>query len=107
VIDEKRLDEIIQIHWDGLPPNICIRKGELSELIRLARLGLWAEKHGIPAIKLTDENLWFDPVERGACMGCEANLHDNCIGKHMQLDGDPCHIQIAHEALAALPKDEK
>jgi hypothetical protein len=42
VIDEKRLEEIL----NDRPGNL-----EWRELCRLARLGLWAEKHGIPALK--------------------------------------------------------
>lgn len=40
MIDEKFLESVKEVS----------SKEEWHELIRLARLGLWAEKHGIPAL---------------------------------------------------------
>jgi hypothetical protein len=63
-IDEKRLDELeqlaneVNIHigaTQGMDPAFFQSS---KELIRLARLGLWAEKQAIPALK---ERTWaFD-----------------------------------------------
>lgn len=48
------------------------------------------------------DKYWFDPASGGACGMCDANLHENAEKKHKQLNGDPCPIQVAHEALAEI-----
>jgi hypothetical protein len=50
-MDEKRLDEIAP--EAGIMGAFSFE--DMVELIRLARLGLWAEKHGIPAIRWEDK----------------------------------------------------
>jgi hypothetical protein len=54
MIDEEQLEECA----DTDQIEVCLRGHsilflgeEAAELIRLARLGLWAEKHGIPALE--------------------------------------------------------
>lgn len=58
MIDEKRLGEI---SGPGLMLHIS-RSGDIpwsadehAELIRLARLALWAREHGIPAMRFAEE----------------------------------------------------
>lgn len=68
VIDEKRLEEILHFHPDDWTLE------EHDTVYRLARVGMWAEKHGIPALKQCQ-----DPL-----------INDQAI--------------IADDALAALPK---
>ena len=91
MINEKRLDEILQhrgIHLDitRTPVGASVNTkndAESLELIRLARLGLWAEKHGIPTLQeYTDEAMFTQ--------GHGLNFED-----------------YAKEALSALPKGEK
>ena len=53
MIDEKRLDDFKcssrnLYEWFGIAEQV-----ECDEVLRLARLGLWAEHHGIPAVKST------------------------------------------------------
>lgn len=59
----------------------------------------------VEALKISD-SWWFDPDpkdrEGGACSACDVNLHENCMGQHKQLDGDPCPFQASHDALTAL-----
>ena len=56
------------------------------------------------ALVLVD-SFWFDPKdESGACGSCDCNLHPNCMGKHQQLNGDPCPFQTAHDSLITLSK---
>lgn len=63
-----------------------------------------ALKQARKALALVDK-WWFDPAkEKCACSSCEANLHENCMGKHQQLDGAPCPIQVAHDTLRAIDK---
>lgn len=51
-------------------------------------------------LKRVNEKLWFDPSsQEGACMLCDANLHENAMGKHQQLNGEPCPVQMIHDAL--------
>lgn len=68
MIDDKRLDsidEMTRIHPNGTHAIVAgaapvgawmLDSDVLSELISLARLGLWAERHGIPALKLMAED---------------------------------------------------
>jgi len=50
-------------------------------------------------ITTLDKHLWFDANQGGACMYCEANLHENAMGSHNQLNGDTCPVQVAHDWL--------
>lgn len=71
MIDQNRMNELLE--------NGLIRHGdELSEILYLARMGLWAKHIGIPTINL---------------MGCQMPSER--------------FSDIANQALAALPKDEK
>jgi hypothetical protein len=48
MIDEKTLDQMAKafaVFEQSGPPT------QFMELVRLARLGLWAEKHGVPALE--------------------------------------------------------
>lgn len=84
MIDEKRLDELAEAAFiDGW--NFADGDGEQEELIRLARLGLWAENHAIRALK---NNATVDPWDKGGGPGPEA-------------------MREAKAALAALPKEGK
>lgn len=62
MIDEKRLDELDQ-ETCPLGVGMGSRKDqqEMYELIELARLGLWAEKHAIPALQSTETHLRGEP----------------------------------------------
>lgn len=50
MIEEKRIDKIL---LEEMAEEIRMSGGDwkFEELIRLARLGLWAEKHGIPTLR--------------------------------------------------------
>jgi hypothetical protein len=52
-IDERRLNEVEKIY-------VRRNNEEGAEVIRLARLGLWAEKHGVNCIKKTRETWAID-----------------------------------------------
>ena len=58
----------------------------------------------VDLLKELDESQWYDAAEKcaGACMMCDANLHPNCMGKHQQLNGEPCIVQSIHDFLADL-----
>lgn len=77
MINEKRLDEIeADTRRNGLGRRLDPET--IRELAQLARLGLWAEKHGIPALKRLDKT------------------DENCS-----------HYAEATTAINALPKGEK
>lgn len=92
-MDEKRLEEL-EANWLDLEPapagpvrwaivQMCQSKlwEDRHELIRLARLGLWAEKYGVSAIKETN------------------SLAEYC--------GDSWLHKPLRDALAALPTESK
>lgn len=64
----------------------------------IAELRRYAEKFA-QMHELVATRLWFDASIKGSgcCMYCEANMHDNCMGFHAQLNGDPCPIQILYD----------
>ncbi len=77
MIDENRLDEmasemrgVIYFKARPMPPL-----EEQAELFRLARLGLWAEKHGIPQLKEIQKNRGDEACYHSyeAC-SCDSNL---------------------------------
>lgn len=76
MIDEKRLDELLK-QTDSFDTVIC-KDNEAKELIRLARIGLWAEQYAIPDLKKIEPQ----PA------GCESAWY-------------------AKEALAKLPKEQR
>lgn len=76
MINEKRLDEIVA-------SQTCTDEEE-KEIIRLARLGLWARDHGIPSLRWIDKPDHYEP--------------DN----YTQV---ACFQHRSNEALSALPKD--
>jgi hypothetical protein len=79
-VDEKRLQDISgYMRSDGW---YLSEDEESLELIRLARLGLWAEKHAVPLLTEISED-------------------DTPQGDH------PCFAYDADMALKALPKDKK
>lgn len=108
MIDEKRLDEMADILRDicryprtmGDPAALI----DGDELIRLARLGLWAENHAIPALKTISAAKGF------------TRLADCCVDKacHLNSETGTCSFQTgvnygncdrageADKALAAL-----
>lgn len=58
----------------------------------------------IEALKRIDK-YWFDPaVKNNACGLCDANMHENLMGKHGSVGGGECELQIAHEALERISK---
>ena len=79
MIDEKKLTELHAAISCGASLD-----EEGDELIRLARLGLWAEKHGVPAL---------NQIIHAPCCDCGAML---CC---------TAYPDWAKKALAALPKD--
>ena len=56
MIDEKKLDSWITQHTTSTEPmNVMISNyDDVGELLRLARLGLWAKEHGIPTLESVD-----------------------------------------------------
>jgi hypothetical protein len=54
MMDAKRLDEL-----DQVARRICSQ--EAIEHIRLARLGLWAREHGVPAMRRGSR--WLDGIK--------------------------------------------
>ena len=94
MVDEKKLDEIeemVCMHPKGTHAFFSETQSHgawlldadiLNELIRLARLGLWAEKHGVPTLREALAMSNEDDYSPGA------------------------YIVKADEALKALPKDK-
>lgn len=65
----ERLDEIEKIHQshDWLPSSFKhLADGESKELIRLARLGLWAEEKAIPCLSYLRSG-WHKPHSNPDC----------------------------------------
>ena len=88
MIDEKSLDELLA---KGLA-NAPLTRGDfpsirVAELVRLARLGLWAEKHAIPAMKGTP------------CQSCDRGH----AGAQCTCADGPDLLERVGKALAALP----
>lgn len=100
-MDEKRLDELkrLQSGWliQGSPAHFSPR--EVDEIIRLAKHGLWAEKHGIPAMRDAREEL--DGFYSKASL--EAGIY-TVSKEDVDLWFGRDRID---QALAALPKEEK
>lgn len=75
---KEQLDDFVVTESD-YDWEIAGMKGELEDLLRLARLGLWAEKYGIEAVKLGLENtnsdfcshVYKDGVRNKTCSWCE------------------------------------
>lgn len=105
MIDEKRLDEIEKhsnelsgyFQTPMLSGHVKIRHDTIKELIRLARLGLWAEKEAIPAMSKSSNDSWY----------INAYTKEECSSKRQHILWD--HVELSrkllHQALAALPKD--
>lgn len=55
-------------------------------------------------VKEISVHTWFNAAspKAGACLLCDANLHQNCEGIHAQLDGAPCPVQQLHDVLVEL-----
>ena len=52
------------------------------------------------ALQAIVDKYWTDTAnEKETCWCCWSNLRPELMGKHGQLNGDPCPIQIAREAL--------
>lgn len=53
MIDEKKLYDMFALQKvsTGYGDVWQLNQEQVTELIRLARLGLWSEKHGVPALK--------------------------------------------------------
>lgn len=85
MIEEKHLEEWALVN---LLNSRRLGKTTIREVLRLARLGLWAEKHGVPALKdiLSNENIY----------DTEGSLHAQTLS-----------YCSAKEAINALPKGEK
>lgn len=99
MIDEKRLEEI-QKELDSvvhLKSTAMPSPKEKHELIRLARLGLWAEKHGISALtQYADPANWKDRHGKGG------GVDDTFIP--LEDLGGFTHGKLARAAIMALPK---
>ena len=98
----KKFDDIIgRIHRDQDQASIAFVMNNITRILdELDRL-IEVEK----VLKRVDEILWFDPSsQEGACMLCDANLHENAMGKHQQLNGEPCPVQMIHDALKRADK---
>lgn len=108
MIDEKLLDKREQ----ALRPAITgtFPADDARELIRLARLGLWAEEHGVTAVEglLSNVSLdWYaqqfgrDTTPSGASSGAASVIHNQDTHERAARA-----FQRLREALAALPKKE-
>lgn len=89
-IDEKWLDNFQKEQYSE--EGVCWTDEEMEEIIRLARLGLWASTHGIPAITKLSES--HDDSGLGACAAAFTS-NAECT----------CHAATAHSAKLALPKE--
>ena len=87
-------NHIIGKAYDLTQENMCAMIAEIERL-RAVEAKLKA------ALEVCGE-YWFDPKSEGACSVCDCNLHENALGKHQQLNGEPCPFQLAHDALAEL-----
>lgn len=65
MITQERLDELEQHANSPTRDMISFSHAETRELVRLARLGLWAEKHGVPALEEVEATC-------GACSTADA-----------------------------------
>lgn len=94
MIDEinEKLRDLEILVGNAYSTTFTARSEFYSELIRLARLGLWAEQEGIPALKAFEQ---CDSDKKWCALG------DGAQGKvfHSSTPG-----YIATEALAARPK---
>lgn len=91
MIDSKRLDEIEEAYEkNNVWLNDCMNEYESFEIIRLARIGLWAQDHGIPAIEKL-YNLKISFRQQSWFNGKQLGTVDDWLNP-------------APEALAALPK---
>ncbi len=65
-MDEKMLEELETFYrLGGLDDAVSeLKNGAMGDLIRLARLGLWAERLGIPALKAIAPS-WLPTNPRG------------------------------------------
>lgn len=96
MIDEKILDELcVKCAQSVLVTHLPFHAVSIPELCRLARLGLWAEKHAVPALEYyNDDDLLRFPRD----WSCFKNG-----GMPEPEDYEPVG-NIASGALAALPK---
>lgn len=102
MIDEKNLDaleELVRLHPNGTHAVFVEGKTHgawsldsevLGELVRLSRLGLWAENQGAPTIKFVSENVDHDDPENG-----EHDFSDFCL------------LCALKQALELLPENKK
>lgn len=101
MIDEKRLEEIEQGYSEWLTTigvgSSFVGGRDTREILRLARLGLWAEKHGIPAL----EKIRSEDFQPAPCPDPKPGI--GC-GVYHQKTG-PLGT-AAGAALAALPKEK-
>lgn len=106
-MDERQLDEFTK-QLDRFD-SLIITGPERAAIIRLARLGLWAEKHGVPAIRETLTNValdWYiqqfarDTTPAINASGIAAVIHNQEIRDRARMA-----FEQLREALAALPKE--
>lgn len=101
MIDEQHLARLAFFMLNGG----CIDPGTAGKLIRLARLGLWAEKHAVPVI--------MDIPKLASVYGRDKQFPSNKDRKLSMAPRGQRHKvwdilnQKTAEALAALPKDER
>ena len=94
MIDEIRLDEIERQAFDGA----SIQLSDYSDLIRLARLGIWAKEYGSTLSEL------LTLIENGTLV---RNVdHDHEPGFALRMLGIVPVLRRAQDAIDALPKDK-
>lgn len=87
----KQTGQILCVHHESEPMDSI----SMVELLRLARLGLWAEKHGIPALELYGDPLnWEDR---------SPYVSTPCIFKPSDSVGWGASGKLARTAIVALP----
>lgn len=100
-MDKKRLDELgmetcpLGVGMGYAPEDIR----ELEELIELARLGLWAKEHGIPAMRMM--------VNACTQQGVEVNheIHGGMMGTELKQLSKVSLLDLMKRALSLLPKE--
>lgn len=100
MLDEERLSDFHKeikhaSHLDGL----SMGPEDILELIRLARLGRWAEKHAIPALNAMHAVLINRNYEQHICLTSHPAQNGCLVYSEWKLK------EIKEIALAALPKN--
>lgn len=103
-IDQKRMFELeMKYCGEDVSPELA----ELTEVFRLARLGLWAEKHGIPALSTLPPACRSFDIEKQA--SAWASVAPHRWAQHFYEGALYARTEIMkakEKALAQLPKGE-